>query len=286
MKKLIIYIFLCLLACTKTQAQSFYGTKEWGLVSGGSLYFGDLNDRYGFQEIYPALGSFFRLHFNPYISLRASVLQSKVGYSDAYSSNIYNKTRNLSFKSNITEFAVQGEFNFFRFYTGDERYRFTPYLTGGMGIFFYNPYANIDGRDYDLRPLGTEGQNLDMYADRRYKNYAFSFPIGLGVKYWVFPGMNVGLEIVNRLTSTDYLDDVSSRYVGADKFPNDPENPNPAFLLQDRSIEVSSDPLGRINKQRGNGNTNDQYMMLLFHFTFQFKTYSCPQQMTQDYSTY
>jgi len=49
---------------------------------------------------------------------------------------------------------------------------------------------------------------------------------------------------------------------------------------------VSSDPLGRINKQRGNGNTNDQYMMLLFHFTFQFKTYSCPQQMTQDYSTY
>ena len=74
--------------------------------------------------------------------------------------------------------------------------------------------------------------------------------------------------------------------MGADKFPNDTLNPNPAFLLQDRSIEVSSDPLGRINKQRGNGNTNDQYMMLLFHFTFQFKTYSCPQQMTQDYSTY
>ena len=156
MKKVICYTLLILLTCLKTQAQSFYGTKEWGLVSGGSLYFGDLNDRYGFQEIYPTLGSFFRLHFNPYISLRASILQSKVGYSDAYSSNIYNKTRNLSFKSNITEFAIQGEFNFFRFYTGDERYRFTPYLTGGIGLFLYNPYASIDGRDYDLRPLGTE----------------------------------------------------------------------------------------------------------------------------------
>mgnify|MGYP007054554668 CR=1 FL=1 len=58
MKKIICYTLLSLLTCIKTQAQSFYGTKEWGLVSGGSLYFGDLNDRYGFQEIHPAVGTF------------------------------------------------------------------------------------------------------------------------------------------------------------------------------------------------------------------------------------
>ena len=71
MKKVICYTLLILLTCLKTQAQSFYGTKEWGLVSGGSLYFGDLNDRYGFQEIYPALGSFFRLHTHIYFAIKS-----------------------------------------------------------------------------------------------------------------------------------------------------------------------------------------------------------------------
>ena len=72
--------------------------------------FGDLNDHYGFHEIKPGLGGFFRLHFTPYISMRTSLLFTQVGYADRYNSNEYQRQRNLSFQSNIVEASVQAEF--------------------------------------------------------------------------------------------------------------------------------------------------------------------------------
>ena len=75
---------------------------------------------------------------------------------------------------------------------------------------------------------------------------------------------------------TDYIDDVSNTYVGANKFSSDPQNPNPASILQDRSVEISNDPLGREGKQRGNNSTKDQYMLFQINLSFQLKTYKCP----------
>lgn len=83
-------------------------------------------------------------------------------------------------------------------------------------------------------------------------------------------------EIADRLTLTDYMDDVSTSYVGSDKFPSSPDFPNPAHDLQDRSREVSSIELGRAGKQRGNSQTRDQYMYAIFTLSFQFKVYRCP----------
>jgi len=274
----IISIFILVLpGFSPVSAQEFFTGTEYGIAAGGSEYFGDLNQNYGFHYVRPCGGGFIRYQLNPFISVKGVMNYAHVGYDDAYSSNPFNKLRNLNFQSDVIELAAQAEFNFFRFETGELGSRFTPYLTGGIGTFYYNPYTYWHGEKYYLRKLGTEGQNLPGYSDRKYSNFSVCFPIGFGVKYWVRPGFNIGCEIADRLTLTDYLDDVSSTYVGASKFPTFPNAPNPAYYLQDRSIESSPDnPLGRAGKQRGDASTKDQYMLFMINLSFQLKTYRCP----------
>ena len=266
-----IFILFILLVSMQASAQRFYSGNEYGFTIGGSQYFGDLNNNYGFNTIHPAEGFFLRTPFNPYISLRAGINYTEVGYDDKYNNNPFEKTRNLNFKSSILELVTTAEFNFFRYSTGEQNSRFTPYLTGGMGIFYYNPYTYYNGKRYDLRPLGTEGQNAGLGS--KYHSIAVCFPIGAGVKYWIKPGVNLGFEIVDRLTTTDYLDDVSGTYAGADKFLNNPV----AAALQDRSAEINpGGALGRVGKQRGDASTFDQYLMAMVTLSFQFKVYRCP----------
>ena len=105
-----------------------------------------------------------------------------------------------------------------------------------------------------------------------------NIPIGVGIKWWLVPGVNMGLEISDRLTTTDYLDDVSQTYVGANNFASDPNVLNAAYFLQDPSL-VNNSPanaLGRVGKQRGANATKDQYLMVQLHLSVQLKTYKCP----------
>lgn len=285
MRKVAAILILFLTTLAGVKAQSFYRGTEYGVAFGGSQYFGDLNDNYGFKYVRPAFGAFIRFHTSPYIALRLAANYTHVGYDDRLSSNVYNRTRNLSFRSDIAEVIAQAEFNFFRFATGELNSRFTPYLTGGIGAFYYDPYTTYLGVKYYLRPLGTEGQKAG-YTDRQYNRVSMCFPIGAGFKYWIAPGINFGVEISNRLTLTDYMDDVSTTYVGNSLFPTDPQNPSPAAVLQDRSLEVTNTPLGRPGKQRGNSATKDQYMMLMINLSLQLKTYRCPSWLKEGYYLY
>lgn len=282
MRKLLTIIALFLIVSQDTQAQTFYTGTEYGLSVGGSQYFGDLNDRYGFNTPNIAIGGFTRIHMNPFISTRIGANFTRLSYDDKLSSNVFNRKRNLNFSSNIIEGYIVAEFNFFRFMTGDKDNRWTPYLVGGIGFFYYNPTTTLNGRRYNLIDLGTEGQ-FAGYGDRGYTNYSFNFPIGAGFKYWLRPGVNFGFEIANRIAMTDYIDDVSTTYVGGDQFVSTPGLENAAYYLQDRSREVGEDALGRAGKQRGNSSSTDHYLMFTFKLSFQLKTYRCPTYLKQGY---
>lgn len=275
-----IYIFIILtLTVLSARGQSYFTSTEYGIALGGSQYFGDLNENYGFQTVSPALGVYVRKHMNPYIALKAVANYTTVGYDDKYNTDPYEVARNLNFKSVVFEVAVQAEFNFFKFLTGDVEHRFTPYLTGGIGGFYYNPYTYYNGIKYYLQPLGTEGQNAG-YSNRQYSNYAVCFPIGAGVKFWLRAGLNLSFEVADRLTTTDYLDDVSSTYVGSAAFTG--KNGNPvALALQNRST-TSGTTLGELGKQRGNSSNNDQYMLAMLSVSWHFTTYRCPQYLRSD----
>lgn len=274
MKPRYILFTIALLLCLHASAQRYFTALEVGFSGGGSQYFGDLNEHYGFQSIGGAGGIYARERLNSYIALKAVTNFTYVGYNDSYNTDPYDKLRNLNFKSNVVEVVAQAEFNFFAFITGDKQHRFTPYLTGGIGAFFYDPYTTYNGTTYFLRNLGTEGQNSG-FAQHKYTSVATCFPIGAGVKFWIKGGVNVAFEVADRLTTTDYLDDVSSTYVGPDKFNNNPV----AAALQDRS---QGQILGRAGKQRGNTASSDQYLMAMVSLTFNFTSYKCPSFMKND----
>lgn len=273
-------LFIVFISCATLQSsgQVYYRNIEFGLSAGGSNYFGDLNQDYGFDYFRQSGGAFIKYNFSNYIALRLSGTYGHIGYADSYTNNYFQNQRNLSFKSDIYEGAIMADFHFFNYAIGEFEHRFTPYLTLGLGIFHYDPYAEIDDVKVPLRPLGTEGQAYAQYADRKYGNTAVSFPIGAGFKFWMAKGITVGLEVINRMTSTDYLDDVSTTYVGNDLFPNASGTPYPTYAsqLQDRSSEVSDTPIGIKDRQRGISSTRDQILTGHVFISFRLPTYRCP----------
>jgi len=270
--------FLCAVGAVEAQMESTVLEGEFGITAGAAHYFGDLNPDMHFNRPKIAAGIFFRRQFGNYVALRISAHFAELGYSDVYNTqNEFEHRRNLSFNTQILELALQGDFNFFKFVPGDARYRFTPYITFGVGTFSYDPYTYYQGQKVYLRPLGTEGQGSAAYPDRKpYGNMAVCFPLGVGVKYNLNPKMNLGFEITYRFTTTDYLDDVSKTYVGADKFPNLPNgNASLAGLLQDRSYETGT-PIGIEGRQRGYSNQNDSYVIAELTLAINLTSYKCP----------
>ncbi|NML19756.1 outer membrane beta-barrel protein [Pseudoflavitalea sp. G-6-1-2] len=262
------------------QYESYVHVGEFGISAGAAHYFGDLNTRGRVNRPKPAIGLFFRKQFGNYVALRVGAHFAQLGYSDIYNTNnIYQQRRNLSFNSNIFEVALQGDFNFFKFIPADPMYRFTPYVTFGVGVFNFDPYTYLGGKKYFLRPLGTEGQGLDVepYKDRKpYSTMALCIPFGVGVKYALNERMNLGFEVVHRFTGTDYLDDVSKTYVGVDKFPTQPDGtPSVAARLQDRSYETGK-IIGEEGRQRGFSKQKDQYIFAEITFSFNLSSYRCP----------
>lgn len=186
--------------------------------------------------------------------------------------------RNLNFRSKISEISLVAEIHpFFIFgnYMGRdvEPPLWSPYLIGGIGFFSFNPQSKArNGQYVDLQPLSTEGQGFVEYPDRApYKLVQMNIPIGLGVKYELSNNLNLRAEIVHRTIFTDYLDDVSKRYINRNYFSGylsgtDLQN---AIDLSTNDRKNPGGPTGMFRKTeggiRGNPKDNDAF------FTFNIK---------------
>ncbi|MBY0347665.1 MAG: porin family protein [Hydrotalea flava] len=271
---------LCLVSNLPLHAQmydSFVHDGEFGASLGLGHYFGDLNPTGKLNKPKFSGGLFYRKQINNYVGIRLSGNYLFLGYSDKYSDNPFQRRRNLSFNTDIWEMAISGDFNFFKFLPGFPEYRFTPYVSLGIGIFSYNPYTYLNGTKVYLRPLGTEGQGSPLYPNRKqYGTTALCIPFGLGVKYALNEKMNLFAEVTYRFTNTDYIDDVSTTYA-PDAYPAVGANGNPTtwFLLQDRSYETGT-VIGIKGRQRGTSLKNDSYVSLQVGVSFNLQSYKCP----------
>lgn len=173
--------------------------------------------------------------------------------------------RNLHFRSTIGEVSALAELHpLFMFIDWPAREssppRYSPYLVGGIGYYSFNPQTKLNNRWVDLQPLSTEGQGFPEYPDRPvYKLQQICFPVGFGVKYELDPLINVRFEVLYRILSTDYLDDVSTRYIDPalfSKYLTGSKLTN-ALLLNDRQIEKHTAPNG--GGRRGDPNDKDAY---------------------------
>jgi len=261
LSKAILIVFLFPMFC---MAQTY----EVGVFMGVSGYQGDLvPEAYESAEFNLAYGVNFRYNMYQSLSFKASLNKGKISGADRnFQDNFYgHATRNLSFESDIYEFAVQAEYNLFGFNVLENIRQFSPYVFGGIAVFKFNPRAFYKNRWFDLQPLGTEGQGLEGYAEP-YKLTQFSIPMGAGLKVSLSDVVNMAFEVGLRKTFTDYLDDVGTVYPDLDILRE--QVGDLAADLSYRSLEidpsVTSNPAGNT---RG-GAAKDWYFFSGFTLTF------------------
>jgi hypothetical protein len=143
---------------------------------------------------------------------------------DAGGEEQFRKLRNLNFKSILLEAYAATEFYptvFFEQYD-EMQGKLRPYGVIGIGIFHFDPMTKTDaGTWVHLQPLHTEGQGFAEFPDRKpYKLTQMEIPMGFGVKYYVKENMYIGFEVLHRKLFTDYVDDVSTRYIDPALFNN------------------------------------------------------------------
>ncbi|MDI9364594.1 MAG: DUF6089 family protein [Flavobacterium sp.] len=282
LKKIIgLVVFIAALQAANAQMYDAYVHKgELGASIGLGHYFGDLNTNVAINKPKFSAGVYYLKQFNGYVGMKIDGSYTFLGFSDANNSNVVHKTRNLSFNTDLYELSVSGYFNFFKFLPGFREYSYTPYVSLGVGVFSYDPYAYLEGEKYYLRSIGTEGQGSTQYPERtQYGGTAMSIPLSFGFKYAINERMNWYAEVSYRFTGTDYLDDVSTTYAGPLTFPADPITGQRSIAdkLQDRSYEVTGGlSIGDKGRQRGNSTQNDGFATFRVGLSFNLQSYKCP----------
>jgi len=266
---LLAFIMVVTLSVTETKAQHW----EFGAWAGISNYFGDLNTNTSFEYLGPGGGMLMRYNWSKRWAYKLGLNAGVVGFEDVASEYPYQQARNLSFQSNLYELSNEVEFNFFRYEKERKEYSFTPYLTTGLSVFYFNPTAEYEGKKYDLRDLGTEGQKNPDGESRPYSRINFAFILGGGFKYSFHPRWTLGMDVGVRRTFTDYLDDVSTVYPAF--FANGDGTSEDAENLSDRSAEIT-EKMGAPGKQRGNTQKKDFYMFSGISITYTIIRERCP----------
>jgi hypothetical protein len=251
--KLFCFVALFLISLTG-HGQSFYAIRrERSLIAVGGLgtstYFGELANPGDYIDARPSLTAGLQYYLNKRISIRTELGWFQLQGDDKKADAEGRIKRNLSFISNNFEFNATGQINLLpnglRFY---QRPILNAYVFAGIGLLYFNPKAEYQGRRYALQPLRTEGVH--------YNRLTVAIPHGIGVRYMIDPFWNINFEIGYRKVFTDYLDDVSTVYVDNNSFTNPI-----AQALADRRPEIGL-PVRPAGSIRGNPKRDDGYALM------------------------
>jgi hypothetical protein len=277
-------LILIFLASTLISTVSYGQYKvDVGAILGGANYLGEIGgkakDRRGFildlqlPKSRTAFGGFVRYKINPSFSARLNVTWGRVSGADNLSENPGRVGRNLSFRNDIIEAALLGEYNFFAqndIGPGLRHIDFKTYVFAGFGMFKHNPMAQLDGKWIALQPLSTEGQGI-LPGTNKYKLIEMCIPAGVGLHYTLNRKYRIGFEIGYRTIFTDYIDDISTNYVDPAMLGSEE-----AMILSNRRGETDSelaaapatyDP----GSKRGDPTHDDAYFFTTFTVSYVLK---------------
>jgi len=177
------------------------------LYAGDLNYTGDLQRHsFTFAQSHPGAGFGLTYDLADHFAVRSSFIFGKISADDRYG---INAARNLNFVSGLTEFNLNAVY----YITPLGAHTLTPYVFAGVALFHFNPYTyDTMGVKTYLRPLSTEGEGF-LPGQHSYSLTQLAIPFGGGVKFSLSDNLNIGLEFGYRKSFTDYIDDVSGRYV-------------------------------------------------------------------------
>jgi hypothetical protein len=264
-KNILLLLFLLLLTAGFVSAQEKRGMIGFGVSAGAMNYEGELDDNFTLQFTRLGVGVHTTALFFSRLHVRLAYLHGSIG---AYDGGLFssNNRRNLDFYSDIDELSLVFMYKFQNRRRGFTKRNFaTPYIFVGAAGFMFNPKTVYNGHEYELQPIGTEGQNLDGPYPEPYKLQQVSIPMGIGFMLKITKNFDFGGEIGFRKTFTDYLDDVSTIYPDREELRAN--GGDIAVQLSDRS----TDP-GAHGKARGNPDNKDWYVYTNLHLTYYITT--------------
>ena len=267
---------ICILISSLALAQYRW---DLGIQGGASNYLGDIGGKDKTRRDFVAdmkLGQtrwdpavFVRYKFNPRLSLRAQFSYLRIQGADSLSTNPARRARNLSFRNDIFELSATPQVTLYENQDLGSSYRFKLafnfYVFGGVAVFHHNPKTNYLGDVVKLQPLETEGV--------KYSLWQFAVPVGTGFYFTVKKKHRIGFEFDWRICFTDYLDDVSKKYV------NQPAGSLSAALANRTGELTAADKkaIGEPNSwysnfapgaKRGQSNHNDTYMSATLNYSY------------------
>jgi hypothetical protein len=279
---------------------------QFALGVGTSNFLGELGgrDRVGSDFIWdletkqfkPAFSVGMRYFIKPKLALRFQGSYAVLSGDDALTEERFRSNRNLHFKSPLYEVSLILEANIHTVRPG-HRYNLSGvrgkkpraaniYAFAGIGGIHFNPkglYINGGQEVWEpLRPLGTEGQNVDLNDDNEpYSQYSIVIPMGIGYRTKMKGPMMLGIEIGHRMTFTDYIDDVSTSYYGTRQQLNNDPNVSPlAAYFSDPSLQYYIDESGETvpeiisyeGEQRGDETDNDAFLFAQLTMSYKFSS--------------
>ncbi len=273
MNRILIFLFLFITQVVRGQEP---GIVSAGFSAGAMNYIGDLDDDSPERFIKLAAAVHFTaLPYNKF-NISISYLHGSVWGDDKEAELLGNKYRNVNFYSDVDEISLQFTF---RFQSGRRRFlerkTWIPYVFSGISYFHFNPKAKVDGVEYELQKIGTEGQQLSADPDNvvypePYKLWQFNIPFGVGVKYKLNKQIDLGFEFSLRKLFTDYLDDISGYYPDKDQLLS--EEGEVALYLSDPSNDPNR-PTGRKSfARRGDPTDLDWYSYTSISVSYYFTT--------------
>ncbi|MEQ8323425.1 MAG: DUF6089 family protein [Vicingaceae bacterium] len=262
---------------------NFLGDLGGSASEGGSYGPKDLNfaaSRY----VITATGRYF---IRSNMAARGSLSYARIAGDDADSKNPTRNSRGLKFRSPVVELAAIYEFYFLTEKTkgmyrlkgsrGLAKLKLDGYLFAGLGLFYFNPRNEMDGKWHSLQPLGTEGQTAGNGS--KYSRIQGSVPLGIGFRKKIQRQWHLGLEFGVRMTTSDYLDDVSGKYFEQDKIKgaNGDKGDLAAYLANPNennnwpSVTYNQDGTISEFQQRGDPKNNDTYMFATVTLSYKIK---------------
>jgi hypothetical protein len=252
----LLLFFLPLMAAS----QDFHFSPRIGIMG----YSGDLKAKpITLSQTKPMLSLGARYDLTEHIMARSYITYGSVTGSDKKGTPSM-QARNLDFSSKILDFELGAQYNIFNL-----NYKWwTPYVFAGVGVYHFNPYTkDAGGAKTFLKPLSTEGQGFAPGINN-YSLTGFHIPLGFGVDYLLGEDHRIGLEFSYRYLFTDYLDDVSDRYIAEGDLQK--ARGDKAVELAFRGDEVSNLRYPVPGDIRGNPKSKDAYYYIGFTYTFRF----------------
>lgn len=292
--KSLIALLICFFVHTTSNAQALlFGEKvkwEVGFNFGPSFFLGDLGGNSGkgtnnlkdmnFEFTKFMKGVFVTVYPKNWIGLRLAADYTYLEGDDGIINTtgideLWRKQRNLDFKTNVLEGYLAIEIFPTMLFNRNSEYepRLRPYALGGIGVFHFNPQGSLADAAgnkswYYLHPLRLEGQGMPEYPySKPYKLTQMNIPFGAGLKYFASDRINVSMELLYRKTFTDYIDDVSQRYIDPSYYSKylTTQEATLAYKLSDKAKGIIWPGMTRYpaGTQRGDLKDSDTYFSLV-----------------------